>query len=55
MFMVNGTAPHPHSIRLSDEDQVMLDYLRERLGMKSSPVFRLALRRLYQAEKKLDK
>ncbi|SEB98251.1 hypothetical protein SAMN05443244_2344 [Terriglobus roseus] len=51
----DNTTPHPHSFRLSDEDQEMLAYLRERLGMKSSPVLRLALRRLYQAEKKQDK
>ena len=53
--MATDTTPHPHSFRLSDEDQEMLAYLRERLGMKSSPVLRLALRRLYQAEKKLEK
>jgi len=46
---------HPSSIRLDKEDQRMIEYLTERLGLKSSQVFRLALRRLYQAEKKLDR
>lgn len=46
---------HPSSIRLDKEDQRMLEYLTARLGLKSSQVFRLALRRLYQAEKKLDR
>lgn len=46
---------YPHSIRLNDEDQGMLDYLMTRLGMKNSQIFRLALRRLYQTEKKLDR
>jgi hypothetical protein len=46
---------HPHSIRLNEEDDGMLEYLMKRLGMKPSQVFRLALRRLYQAEKRIDK
>jgi predicted DNA-binding protein len=43
------------SIRFTKEDHEMIEYLMKRLGMKSTQVLRLALRRLYQAEKKLDR
>jgi hypothetical protein len=52
--MSNENTPNPHSIRLSDEDEEMLVYLRRRLGLKHTPVFRLALRKLYQQEKAME-
>ena len=45
---------HPVSLRLTDEDKTMLDYLKERLGMRTAQVIRHALRKLYQAEKKQE-
>ena len=46
---------HPLSIRVNDEDKDRLDYLKQRLGMKPTAIIRLALRRLYDFEKKLEK
>lgn len=46
---------YPTSFRWNEDDHKMIEYLMERLGMKSTQVLRLALRRLYQAEKKLDR
>ena len=50
-----GKVEHPLSLRVNDEDIEMIAYLKQRLGIGSSSVLRLALRRLFQAEKKLDK
>jgi hypothetical protein len=47
----NENTPNPHSLRLSNDDEAMLTYLRARLGLKYSAIFRLALRKLYQQEK----
>ena len=52
--MSNENTPNPHSLRLSHEDEAMLVYLRERLGLKHSALFRVALRKLYQEEKAME-
>jgi hypothetical protein len=46
---------HAMSLRINDEDKEILGYLKERLGMGPTQVIRLALRRLFQSEKKLEK
>ena len=50
-----GDSLNPTSLRFNDQDKEMIDYLKERLGMGATQVIRHALRRLYQAEKKIEK
>jgi len=49
------TALYPYTMRMNKEDAQMIEYLKTRLGMGTAPVFRLALRRLYQAERAAEK
>lgn len=46
---------NPLSIRVNDEDLAIIEYLKKKLGMGVTAVIRLALRRLRDQEKRLDK
>lgn len=42
------------NIVIDENDQAYLDYLCEKLGLKPTQVYRLALRAYYRSERKLD-
>lgn len=44
----------PFSMRVNAEDIEVLDYLQERLGLKRPQVFKLAIRRLQEQEKRAE-
>jgi hypothetical protein len=46
---------HAMSIRVNDEDVEIIEYLKQKLGMGVTAVIRLALRRLRDHEKRLDR
>jgi hypothetical protein len=46
---------YPMSIRVNDEDLGIIAFLKEKLGLSATAVIRLALRRLRDSEKRLDK
>ena len=52
--MQDAKQSNPYSIRFNEDDNRMLAFLTERLGLKVPQVLRLALRRLYQTEKKKE-
>jgi hypothetical protein len=43
-------AKYPISLRASEEDLKMLEWLQARTGLTNSALFKLALRRLYEKE-----
>ena len=42
------------NIVLTEDDQVILDYLKQKLNLKPTEIYRLALRSYYRLERKLD-
>ena len=44
----------PISFRANEADKEIMAYLQERLGLKMPQVFRVAIRRLYEQEKRAE-
>lgn len=42
------------NIVINEDDQKYLEYLCEKLGLKATQVYRLALRAYYRSERKMD-
>jgi hypothetical protein len=45
----------PRSFRANEQDQAIFTYLQKRLGLEFPQIIRLAIRRLYEQEKRVEK